>query len=146
MFREIEVMSIEYRRLYSYSLITPCTVYMMIFHTLSIYVCIKFGLDLPLSMFLFFSLAALNSCVIVLCMYTSMANVVRASTFVLMVKLKSGMGKNMMRPFPWFRRYLKSCKIVKIYVGSTNFVEPLTPGIVEQFSIQQIVNLLLLNK
>ncbi len=146
MFREIEVMCNEYRSLYSYSVISHCIVCMMIFHTLSFYACIKFGLDLPLSMFLFFSSAALNICVVVLCMYTSMANVVRASTFVLKVKLRSAMGNGTMRPSPWFRRYLKSCKILKIYVGNTNFVEPMTPLIVEQFSIQQTASLLLLNK
>ncbi len=145
MFREIEVMSNEYRALYSNSFITPCIVCVMFINILSFYVCIKFGLELPLAMFLCFLLCALNSCVIVLCLYTSMANVVQESTFVLKVKLKSGLGKNMIRLSPWFRRYLKSCKIVKIYVGSTNFVEPLTPLPVEQFCIQQTVNLLLLD-
>ncbi len=145
MLREIEVISNEYRRLYSYSAISPCIVCAMLLHILTFYACIKFGLGLPLAMYLFFSLAALNTCVVVLCMYTSMANVVRASTFVLEVKLRSGMGKNMVRS-PWFRRFLKSCKIVKIYVGSVNFVEPMTPLVVEQFSIQQTVNLLLLDK
>ncbi len=142
MFREIEVMTNEYRRLYSYSYTAPCILCMMLLHILSFYACIKFGFELPLTMFLFFSLAALNIFVFILCMYTSMANVVRASTFVMLVKLRSGMGKNLIL----FRRYLKSCKIVKIYVGGTNFVEPMTPLVVEQFSIQQIVNLLLLDK
>ncbi len=145
--REIEVMSNEYRNLYSYSYTAPGIVCMMFIHILSLYACIKFGYVLPLYMLLFFSLCALDSCVVVLCMYNSMANVVRASTFVLKIQLRFGMGsKDALRLSPWFRRYLKSCKLVKIYVGSTNFVEPLTPLLVEQFFIEQTVSLLLLDK
>ncbi len=102
--REIEVMSNEFRTLYSCSFAAPCIVFVMLIHILSFYACIKFGFELPLAMSSVFSLGGLNTCVVGLCMYTSMANAVQGSTFVLKVKLRSRMGKNIMRPSPWFRR------------------------------------------
>ncbi|CAL8068663.1 unnamed protein product [Orchesella dallaii] len=44
----------------------------------------------------------------------------------------------------WFRRYFKSWPILKAYLGSVNYIDQLTPLNVMDFSITQLVNLLLL--
>lgn len=139
MYRELEVLSAEYRELYSCYMTADVLVSVMFVHTISLYACFKFGIELPLSMFFMFLLSAVNCGIVLVCMYTSLANVFVASKFVLEVKLKTGKCNS-----PWFRRYLNSCKIMKVYIGKTNFVEPLTPLTVEQFSIEQTISLMLL--
>ncbi len=141
MLREIEVMSSEYRRLYSCYMTCSVLLFSMWAHTLGLYACVHFGNKLPLSMILFFGLAAGNAGLVVIYFYTNLANVFAASKNVLEIKLKTGSGNI----GPWFRRFLKSSTVVKIYIGDTNFVEPLTPLTVEQFCIEQTISLMLVN-
>ncbi len=143
-YREIEVMSTEYRRLYSRYMTADVLVSVIIVHTISLYACINFGIELPLSMFFMFVLAALNTGVVLIFMYTSLANVYKASKYVLEVQLKTGKDELMMRQNARFRRFRRSCKVVKVYIGNSNYVEPLTPLTMEQFAIDQTISLMLL--
>lgn len=45
----------------------------------------------------------------------------------------------------WFRRWIKSMPVLKIYFGGNNYFEVLTPPTMENFVVDQIVSLLLLN-
>ncbi len=139
MFRETQIMANQYRNLYSCYMTVAVVVSTMLVHSISLYVCLKFGIDLPLSTFLFFALVAVNSGFILVYMYTSLANIFSASRYILENKLQKGMGNG-----PWRRRFLNSCKVVKVYIGNTNFVEPLTSLTVEQFSVDQTITLMLL--
>ncbi|CAL8140561.1 unnamed protein product [Orchesella dallaii] len=44
----------------------------------------------------------------------------------------------------WFRQFLKSCPILRVYIGGSNFIDGLTPLTAENFAIDQTVSLLLL--
>ncbi|CAL8140564.1 unnamed protein product [Orchesella dallaii] len=43
-----------------------------------------------------------------------------------------------------FRRFLKSCPILRVYIGGSNFIDELTPLTAENLAIDQTVSLLLL--
>ncbi len=139
MYREIEVMSTEYRRLYSCHMTVVFLLAVMCAQTITLYACLKFGLELPVPMLLFFVLCSVNSATVLIYMYTNLATVYSASTEVLETLRRAHK-----RNDAWFRRYLKSCKIVKVYIGRLNFVEPLTPLNLEQFSVEQALSLMLL--
>ncbi len=44
----------------------------------------------------------------------------------------------------WFKKWFKSCPTFKIYFGGSNYLEPRTPLIIQDFVIHQTVNLMLL--
>ncbi|CAL8068665.1 unnamed protein product [Orchesella dallaii] len=44
----------------------------------------------------------------------------------------------------WFRRYFRSWPVLKVYMGSVNFIDQVTPLTVLDFAISQLVSLLLL--
>ncbi|CAL8121154.1 unnamed protein product [Orchesella dallaii] len=44
----------------------------------------------------------------------------------------------------WFKRFLKSCPIIRIYIAGNNFVDELTPLTFENFVIMETVDILLL--
>lgn len=138
-YREIEVMSTEFRRLYC-SMIAGVLVSVMLIQTISLYAIVKLGFELPLPMFIVFFTAGSNAVLVLVYMYSSLAEVFTASQNVLEIKLKTGN----IHPSPWFRRYLKSCKIIKVFIGSTNYAEPSTPLTVKDFCIGQTISLMLL--
>ncbi|CAL8133527.1 unnamed protein product [Orchesella dallaii] len=45
----------------------------------------------------------------------------------------------------WYRRFHRTCPVVRVYIGGSNFFDELTPLTLESFAISQTVNLLLLN-
>ncbi len=45
----------------------------------------------------------------------------------------------------WVKRWVKSCPILKIYFGGSNFFDQLTPLNIQNFAINQTVSLMLLN-
>ncbi len=144
--REIQVISNEYRRIYSKYMTAYVLISIIVVHITSLYGCIHFGFELPLPMFLLFLLATIDSGTIIVVMYTSLANVFKASTHVFENELKQGKGSTVHQKYYWFRKYLKSCQIVRVFVGDTNFVEKLTPLVVEKFAIDQTISLVLVKK
>lgn len=145
MYREIDVMSTEYRRLYFCYMTANVFVSVMFIHTISLHACVSFGLKLPMSLFFMFLISAINCGVVFICMYTCLGNVCTASKHVLQVQLKTG--NSAIQPSTWFRRYLKSGKIlgnVDLNHGNANFAEPLTPLNAEEFSVEQSISLMLL--
>ncbi len=139
MLREIGIYSSEYRRLFSCYMTCCVILFVMLEHILSLYACLHFGNELPLPMIISFGLGVLNAGIVVIFFYSNLAKVFTTSKYALEIKLKCG--KSEMSP--WFQRFLKSSRIVKISIGDTNFVEPLTPLTVEQFCIEQVISLIL---
>ncbi len=45
----------------------------------------------------------------------------------------------------WFKRWIKSCPVLKIYFGGSNYVDRLTPLNIQDFTINQTVSLMLLH-
>ncbi len=54
-------------------------------------------------------------------------------------------GKYKGEPNIWFNKFLRSCQTIKVYVGSVNFVEDLTPLNIEDFVARQTASLMLLD-
>lgn len=54
-------------------------------------------------------------------------------------------GNSELKRNKWFQKWVKSCPILKIYVGGSNFLEKITPLNFQDMVINQTVNLLLLN-
>ncbi len=69
-----------------------------------------------------------------------LANVHKASMDVQRkINRKSDLKRN-----KWFKRWLKSSPVLKIYFGGSNFLDRLTPLNLQNFAISQTVNLMLL--
>ncbi len=141
-YREVELMSTEYRNLYSYYMTAVVMICVIFQHIITLYACLEFGMKLPLPSYLLFLITTVNDGVVLVGMYSTLSNIFTTSQDILEKQLRLATGKTAMSPY--FRRYHKSCKILKVYIGSSNFVEPLTPLVVEEFCIQQVISLLLL--
>ncbi len=144
LYRQLQVMAIEYRLIYSRLMIgtiIPCVIAM---ETVCLYNTIllvsgrssndSMGYNL---LYAWCGVVLLGNIIFMLGMLAAVFNV---STEVLR-KLSA---KPELRKNSWFRRWLRSCQVLKIYFGGTNYLDRLTPLAVEDFVINQTVSLLLL--
>jgi len=139
-FRELQVMSINYRLIYSCYFTVVMMIAIMSVHTISLFSCLRLGDELPVAMLLFYIVCSFDCAFIILFVYGGLADVLKASR-----SLQSDLkGKAEFQIDRWFRRYLRSFQTVKVHFGETSFIDEITPLIFEDFVIQQTVSLLLL--
>ncbi len=53
-------------------------------------------------------------------------------------------GRHDLKKNKWFKRWLKSCPVFKIYFGGSNYLDRLTPLNIQNFAFNQTVSLMLL--
>lgn len=112
----------------------------MVIHAISLYICVKHGLTLPWHMTIFYFSTTSECLLIILIIFGSFAKVIHESKH-LHRNLK---GDTQLQKNRWFKRFWRSCQIIKIYLGRTNYFEDVTPLKIEDFVIQQTVNLMLM--
>lgn len=143
LYSELQIFGTVYRELYSYF----TAVFMwaaLIMYTIGLYALIKFAFTLTFSMACMFLILAFDGFFCTFIGYSTLANVFVTSRRLLSVKIDrhlisvgSGYGLALCR------RLVKSCQLIRIYVGDLNYVEESTPLIVQDFVAGQTVNLLL---
>lgn len=142
-YREVQLLGLEYRIIYSKYMTANVLISIIFVHTISLYACLNFGLDLPITMFCMFFMAAVDSGFVILIIYSSLANVFKTSKVLIERRLKSG---RVTKQGKWFKMFVMSCSNVRVYVGDRNFVDELTPLTVEDLAIQQTISLMLVDK
>lgn len=144
LYRQLQVMAIQYRLNYSLmvGIAIPCVICMetvCLYNTLSL----VSGQSANDSMVynLLYAWTGVMLVVNVVYMFGMLADAFNVSTEVLgMLNANPNLRRS-----AWFRRWLRSCQVLKIYMGGTNFLDRSTPLVIEEFVINQTVSLLLLN-
>jgi len=145
-FRELQLMCIQYRHIYSKYFLSINTVCIIILATLCLYNTIATAVDdgegskqLGMSILYFWCTIGTATCLVI--NYGILADVQAFSDSVLR-EVKSKLEFKQSR---WFTRFLKSCPVLRIYIGGSNYFENLTPLNLWSFVVDQTVSLLLLN-
>lgn len=96
-------------------------------------------------MTLIFGVLALDGFLCTMIGYSTIAKVNKNSELLLKT-MKTGQTK-IRKPalLARYQRFLRSCQPITIYIGDLNYVEVNTPLVVQDFVINQTVNLLLMN-
>ncbi len=55
-------------------------------------------------------------------------------------------GRHELKTNKWFKRWLKSCPVFRIYFGGSNYLDSVTPLNIQNFAVTQTVSLMLLLK
>ncbi len=144
LYRQLQVMAVQYRLNYSRLMIgitIPCVLAMetvCLYNTISL-VSGRGGND-SLGYNLLYAWTGIMLVVNVVYMFGMLAEVFNTSTEVLrMLNANPKLRRN-----PWFRRWVRSCQVLKIFIGGSNYLDRLTPLTLEDFVINQTVSLLLL--
>ncbi len=143
LYRQLQVMAVQYRLNYSRLMIgisIPCALVMetvCLYNTISL-ISGRGGND-SLGYNLLYAWTGIMLMVNIVFMLGLLAEVFNTSTEVLrMLNANPKLRRNQ-----WFRRWLRSCPVLKIYIGGTNYLDRLTPLTLEEFVIDQTVSLLL---
>lgn len=137
-FRELQVMTVNYRHLNSNLVIIPYMASGIASEITALYNCI--ALTMPTQMFIFSLWTALVNASTFIFAYGCLADVYQTS---LESEQRTICNTNLMKN-KWFRRYVRSCPILKISFGSGNFLEAQTPLNIQKFVMDQTVSLLLM--
>lgn len=108
--------------------------------TISLFALIRLSSALLPQQILIFGMCAVDSFIAMMYCYGLMASVYSTAKSM---STRIGMMHHLQRN-PWFSRFFRSWPIIKIRLGSTNFIDEFTPLIVLNFSLSQLVNLLLM--
>jgi len=145
-YRQLEILSRYYNVIQQDGLIITNVFLMMLGLIISSYPIISLGLKMSLPQLMFFLTCAQDASVILFMYTTILGQLYRAS---LQVKecvnermLLNGEISNVKKK--WIGRYIKSFRPLKSYIGYVNYVEQLTPLVMQDTCINQIVSLLLL--
>jgi len=146
-FRELQILSIDYKHLNAS--------YYQGMHTLSV---IVIGVVCTYSSILWAQDLAAGADQLGLnllylwCMFVTMLGTVfiygtLADVYKMSKRVKQEMnGKVEFRRNKWFKRVLVTCPSIRIYIGGSNFWDELTPLTLEDFVIDKVVSLLLLQE
>ncbi|CAL8098615.1 unnamed protein product [Orchesella dallaii] len=149
-FRELQVMEIEYREIYSRTIVVVtllCAIVMQVvclFNTVTVLLqdsnetdsdgSLQIGLNL-----VYFWCTIVAACAIVVFLG------ILADVYSVAKKVHEEIGSCVaLKKNKWFCRFFRSCPILRIYLGGSNFLDELTPLTCENFAIDQTVGLLLL--
>lgn len=144
-YRELQLLSTEYRACFSKVMLAVVTSGFLVTGTVSLYNTIQFasgnesaGGSLQYNIiYMWAGIASLGDTVFI--------NGILADTY----KTSSSVLNNLktqvqLKKSKWFQRWLKSCPVIKVYFGGTNYYDELTPLNLLDFVIDQTVSLLLL--
>ncbi|CAL8136191.1 unnamed protein product [Orchesella dallaii] len=146
-FRELQLMSIAYREVFSKSLLAvlmmSCTIMQIVCMYNTVTVLARSGwkeanFQIGLNLLYFWcTFLAMFVIVVILGML--------ADVYVVANKVNESIsGTVTLKRSKWFVRFLKSCPVLRIYLFGTNFLDEMTPLTCEDFAIGQTVSLLLL--
>jgi len=145
-FRELQLMAIQYRLIYSKYFLNVNTVSIIILAVLCLYNSITAAVEdgegskqLGLSILYFW--CAIASALVLLIDYGILGDV-HAFSEKALKELKS---KIELKQSKWCSKFLKSCPVIRVYIGGSNYFEKLTPLNLWNFVVDQTVSLLLLN-
>lgn len=142
--RKLQLMLCQYRDIYSHTMLVSIAVCIMVLETACLYNSVdsaRKGISIFYGMNFLYAWCACILSANVIWFFGTLASVYETSKKV-NETLKS---KREFATKKWFRRWLKSLPVLRVYLGGTNYVEALTPLNMEDFVISQTVSLLLLN-
>ncbi len=144
LYRQLQVMAVQYRLNYSRFMIGTIIPVMIAMETICLYNTVSFlsgrSTNDSSGLNLLYAWSGFMVLFNVIFMLGLLAEVFNVSTKVIrMMNVSSNMRKH-----SWFRRWLRSCQVLKIYFGGNNYLDRLTPLAVENFIIEQTASLLLL--
>lgn len=143
MYRELQIMAALYREIYSRYMTQAVLASFITMHIIGVYSCVKFGLQMPLPMFLVFANVSVVSMFMIVYVYTCLASVYLTSKELLLTCKGLGINdKNGCKSRTWFRRFTCSFRILRIDIGYANFVDETTPLQVENFVTSQTAGLM----
>lgn len=145
-YRQLQILSLEYRNCFSRVMLAIATSGYLVVGTVSLYNTIQFvsGRDTTGSLeynliYMWGGVAALLD---IIFMNGLLAGVYKASLAV-----QSCLNANLqLKRSRWFRKWLRSCQVLRVYFGGTNYFDELTPLNLLDFVIDQTVSLLLVKK
>lgn len=142
--RQVQLLSNEYRRIFSKRLVGIFTAVISTVTIVSLYnsITVLKGGDATGGSFGYTMLYAWASVVGSFLLFTN--NGVSADVYKTSKEVQNRLKKKF-RQDKWIRRWLLSCPYIKIYFGSSNFFDDLTPLILLDFVIDQTVSLLLMS-
>lgn len=142
-YRELQIMNALYREIYSRYMTLVVLACVVGLHIISVYACIKFGTQLPLPMVLAFTNVAVIAMFVIVYIFSCLADVFVSSKKLLIdcKSLRPDAKTRGMSHF-WFKRFTASCRVLRIYIGHTNYVDEFTPLVVEDFVASQTAGLM----
>lgn len=142
-YRKIQIMLIIYRNVYSRFMLAIIVTSILFLETSCLYNCVdsaRKGVSIFAGLNLLYFWCGCAFALNVLFIFGKLADIHQTSRELQLArKSKTEFAKN-----KWFRRWMRSCPVLKVYLGGTNFLEAQTPLLMESFVIIQAVNLLLL--
>jgi len=145
MFRQFQLLSMQHRSIYSklfFPIYTVCIIIIGVICTYnSIITLYSDAGSVQLGLSLLYLWVAFHIFSIIIFVYGILADVYKVSNGVL-EELKTNVKFAKSR---WFKRFVRTCPIIRIYIFGTNFIDELTPLNLENFVVDQTVSLLLLN-
>ncbi|CAL8140234.1 unnamed protein product [Orchesella dallaii] len=147
LYRQIQILNHYYNINQKHDLLIAHE-YIMVFGVIiSFFALISLGTEAFLPQFMLHSLNGFDAAIVLLVcnsimgqMYSASKQFCRKTKDQILSNHLSGVQRR------WIQRYLKSCAVLKCNVGDVNFIEELTPLVMLDFCINQIVSLLLLQK
>ncbi|CAL8068825.1 unnamed protein product, partial [Orchesella dallaii] len=138
LYRQIKILNHYYNAIQKNSLIIAHDYILTIAFIISVFALITLGTDVSLPQLIIYGLTGIYTATVLLVCNTIMGQMHSAS--------KQFCTRNKERIFSnevgnvqrkWIRRYLKSCAVLKCYIGDVNFIEELTPLVMLNFCISQ---------
>lgn len=142
-YRQLQILCIEYRICFSNAMLGVSTTGICVIATICMYNTIQTvsgrNTTGSLQYDILYAWSGNTCLLIVVCVNGILADVYKVSLAV-MDTLGSHSGLNKSK---WFKKWFKSCPVLKIYLGGSNFFDQLTPLTLLDFVIDQTVSLLL---
>ncbi|CAL8130034.1 unnamed protein product [Orchesella dallaii] len=147
LYRQIQILNQYYNAIQKNDLIIAHEYVLIMAVIISVFTLISVGTEVFLPRFILHSLNGFDTAILLLVCNTIMGQMHSASKqFCTKNKDQILSNKLASKHTKWIQRYLKSCAFLKCNVGDVNFIEELTPLVMLNFCINQIVSLVLLKK
>ncbi|CAL8128997.1 unnamed protein product [Orchesella dallaii] len=144
-YRQLQIMNKYYNIIQQNVLLTSTLVLVTNGFVVCTYVMLSNGTNVTVLQIFMFLNGGLNCFLVILIQIGAMAKLCGESSRVIL-DLKKSVGQREMsgRKRKWIKSYLKSLTPLRVALGSTNFIDELTPINLLDFCVEQIVSLLLL--
>ncbi|CAL8135913.1 unnamed protein product [Orchesella dallaii] len=147
LYRQIQILNRYYNVIRNNGIIIAHEYLLIIAFIISVFMLISLGSNGTLPELILFGLCGFDGAIVLLVCNTLMGQIYSGSK-QFRTKIKEHILSNQVlnKQRKWTQRYLKSCAVLKCNIGDVNFIEELTPLVMIDFCINQIVSLLLLQK
>jgi len=140
MYRETQLLTLELNNCYQLDGVPISVTGACLVEITSLYVCIAQWKSLPPEGLLFFLLAAADAFILRFGMLKLASKV-----FIESQEVRRSL-KKILAPHPRFRRFWRSCSIHKVSFGGSNFIDECTPLVMNQFSLNQTISMVLVER